>query len=44
MSGIFTRGDKNEVEELKKKANQEFLQQNLKSYKYSKNSLLGQLE
>lgn len=44
MSGLFNQNKKAEVEDIKKKANQEFLQQSMKSYKYSKNSLLGQLE
>ena len=44
MSGLFNSNKKSDVDELKKKANQEFLQQSMKQYKYSKNSLLGQLE
>ena len=44
MSGLFNQNKKTDVDQLKKQANQEFLQQSIKSYKYSKNSLLGQLE
>jgi triphosphoribosyl-dephospho-CoA synthetase len=40
VSGMFNREKKNDVETMKKQANQEFLHSNLLSYKQNKNSLL----